>query len=101
MKKLAFTLVILIALAQYPLWYGKGSWLNVFEIDQQVTAQRQTNQKLQDRNTILEAEVSNLKKGLDAIEELARNELGMIRKDEVFFQIMENNEENSSQRKKQ
>ncbi len=101
MKKLAFTLVILIALAQYPLWYGKGSWLNVFEIDQQVTAQRQTNQKLQDRNTILEAEVSNLKKGLDAIEELARNELGMIQKDEVFFQIMENNEENSSQRKKQ
>lgn len=101
MKKLAFTLVILIALAQYPLWYGKGSWLNVFEIDQQVAAQRQTNQKLQNRNTVLEAEVNDLKKGLDAIEELARNELGMIRKDEVFFQILENNEENSSQRERQ
>ena len=97
MKKLAFTLVILIVLAQYPLWYGKGSWLNVFEIDQQLTAQRQINQKLQNRNTILEAEVNNLKQGLDAIEELARNELGMIRKDEVFFQILENNEESSSQ----
>ncbi|MCO6426470.1 cell division protein FtsB [Nitrosomonas communis] len=93
MKKLALTLVILIALAQYPLWYGKGSWLNVFEIDQQITAQRQINQKLQNRNTVLEAEVNNLKQGLDAIEELARNELGMIRKDEVFFQILENNEE--------
>lgn len=101
MKKLAFTLVILIALAQYPLWYGKGSWLNVFEIDQQVAAQRQTNQKLQNRNTVLEAEVNDLKKGLDAIEELARNELGMIQKDEVFFQILENNEENSSQRERQ
>ncbi|SDH70167.1 cell division protein FtsB [Nitrosomonas sp. Nm132] len=101
MKKLAFTLVILIALAQYPLWYGKGGWLNVFEIDQQVAAQRQTNQKLQNRNTVLEAEVNDLKKGLDAIEELARNELGMIRKDEVFFQILENNEENSSQRERQ
>lgn len=93
MKKLALTLVILITLAQYPLWYGKGSWLNVFEIDQQITAQRQINQKLQNRNTVLEAEVNNLKQGLDAIEELARNELGMIRKDEVFFQILENNEE--------
>lgn len=93
MKKLALTLVILIALAQYPLWYGKGSWLNVFEIDQQITAQRQINQKLQNRNTVLEAEVNNLKQGFDAIEELARNELGMIRKDEVFFQILENNEE--------
>ena len=101
MKKLAVTLVLLIILAQYPLWYGKGSWLNVFEIDQQVASQRQTNQKLQNRNTVLEAEVNNLKKGLDAIEELARNELGMIRTDEVFFQILENNEENNSQIERQ
>lgn len=93
MKKLAFLFIILIALAQYPLWYGKGSWLNVFEIDQQVTAQRQINQKLQNRNTVLEAEVNDLKKGLDAIEELARNELGMIQRDEVFFQVLENKEE--------
>ncbi len=97
MKKLALMLVILIALAQYPLWYGKGSWLNVFEIDRQVAAQRQTNQKLQNRNTVLEAEVNDLKTGFDAIEELARNELGMIRKDEAFFQVLENNEESSSQ----
>lgn len=101
MKKLAVTLVALIILAQYPLWYGKGSWLNVFEIDQQIAIQRQTNQKLQNRNTVLEAEVNDLKKGLDAIEELVRNELGMIQKDEVFFQIMENNEENSSQIERQ
>ena len=96
MKKLAVTLIVLIILAQYPLWYGKGSWLNVYEIDQQLASQRQTNQKLQNRNTVLEAEVNNLKKGLDAIEELARNELGMIRSDEVFFQIMESNEENNT-----
>ena len=62
MKKLAFLLVVLIALAQYPLWYGKGSWLNVLEIDQEVAAQRKINQKLQNRNTVLEAEVNNLKK---------------------------------------
>ncbi|MCW5602710.1 cell division protein FtsB [Nitrosomonas sp.] len=99
MKKLAFLLVVLIALAQYPLWYGKGSWLNVLEIDQEVAAQRKINQKLQNRNTVLEAEVNNLKKGLDAIEELARNELGMIRNDEVFFQVLDNNKEGSSQQR--
>ena len=101
MKKLAFLLVVLIALAQYPLWYGKGSWLNVLEIDQEVAAQRKINQKLQNRNTVLEAEVNNLKKGLDAIEELARNELGMIRNDEVFFQVLDNNKEESSQQREQ
>ena len=101
MKKLAFLLVVLIALAQYSLWYGKGSWLNVLEIDQEVAAQRKINQKLQNRNTVLEAEVNNLKKGLDAIEELARNELGMIRNDEVFFQVLDNNKEESSQQREQ
>ncbi|CAE6518587.1 Cell division protein FtsB [Nitrosomonas nitrosa] len=101
MKKLAFLLVVLIALAQYPLWYGKGSWLSVLEIDQEVAAQRKINQKLQNRNTVLEAEVNNLKKGLDAIEELARNELGMIRNDEVFFQVLDNNKEESSQQREQ
>ena len=101
MKKLAVTLIVLIILAQYPLWYGKGSWLNVYEIDQQLASQRQTNQKLQNRNTVLEAEVNNLKRGLDAIEELARNELGMIQADEFFFQIMESNEENNSQIERQ
>ncbi|MCO6433360.1 MAG: septum formation initiator family protein, partial [Nitrosomonas nitrosa] len=52
-------------------------------------------------NTVLEAEVNNLKKGLDAIEELARNELGMIRNDEVFFQVLDNNKEESSQQREQ
>ncbi|WP_423804194.1 septum formation initiator family protein [Nitrosomonas nitrosa] len=49
----------------------------------------------------MEAEVNNLKKGLDAIEELARNELGMIRNDEVFFQVLDNNKEESSQQREQ
>lgn len=56
---------------------------------EQVTALQKNNQDLQNRNTVLEAEVSNLKKGLDAIEELARSELGMIRKNELFFHVIE------------
>ncbi len=89
MKTLAFVLVILIALVQYSLWYGKGGWLEVFDLEKQLQDQHRLNQKLQNQNTVLEAEIIDLKQGFDAIEELARNELGMIRKDEVFFQVQQ------------
>jgi cell division protein FtsB len=89
MKLLALALATLIALLQYPLWLGKGSWLRVWEVDQQVRAQRDTNQKLQTRNNALDAEVRDLKQGLEAVEERARNELGMVKQDEIFFQILE------------
>ncbi|MDT8364420.1 MAG: cell division protein FtsB [Nitrosomonas sp.] len=88
MKMLLTVLLILIALAQYPLWYGKGGWLEVMQLNQQVVALRESNQALQQENVILEAEVDNLKKGLDAIEELARSELNMIHQDELFFRVM-------------
>ena len=89
MRLLTVGLAILIALIQYPLWLGKGSWLRVWEVDQQIRAQRGTNRQLQARNDALEAEVRDLKVGLDAIEERARSELGMIRQDEIFFQVMD------------
>lgn len=89
MKTVALILVTLIALVQYSLWYGKGGWLEVFELEKQLQDQHQLNQKSQNQNTILEAEIIDLKQGFDAIEELARNELGMIRKDEVFFQVQQ------------
>ena len=90
MKLLTLTLVALIALLQHPLWLGKGSWLRVWEVDQQVRAQRETNQKLSVRNAALDAEVRDLKQGLDAVEERARSELGMIKQNEIFFQILDN-----------
>jgi len=89
MKTTAALLTFIIVLAQYPLWFGKGGWLGVMEMHEQITALQETNQLLQNRNTVLEAEVNNLKKGLDAIEELARSELGMIRKNELFFHVIE------------
>jgi len=82
-------LVCMIVLMQYPLWFGKGSWLEIMEMHEQIVTLHETNQQLQNRNTVLEAEVNNLKKGLDAIEELARSELGMIRKNELFFHVVE------------
>jgi len=76
-------------LIQYPLWLGKGSWFRVWEVDQQIHAQREANRQLQARNAALEAEVRDLKVGLEAVEERARSELGMIRQDEIFFQVLE------------
>jgi cell division protein FtsB len=99
-KVLSLMLIALIALLQYPLWLGKGSWLKVWEFDQQVITQHEINQKLQIRNAALDAEVRDLKQGSDAIEERARSELGMIKQDELFFHIVEDSEKNASQAKR-
>jgi cell division protein FtsB len=88
MKSLATVLAALIVVLQYPLWFGKGGWLRVRELDRQLASQQAVNAGLKARNETLDAEVRDLKQGLDAIEERARLELGMIRKDEVFFQVV-------------
>jgi cell division protein FtsB len=88
MRFLPFILIALIALIQYPLWLGKGSWLRVWEVDQQVIAQRESNAKLIARNSAMDAEVRDLKQGMDAIEERARSELGMIKQEEIFVQVL-------------
>jgi cell division protein FtsB len=89
MRFLGLALVLLIALIQNPLWFGKGGLLRVHELDAQVETQRQTNLKLAARNATLDAEVLDLKQGYDAIEERARSELGMVRQDEEFFQLLQ------------
>ncbi|MEN6587494.1 MAG: cell division protein FtsB [Sulfuricella sp.] len=90
MRWLTLFLALLIAALQYPLWLGKGSWLRVWEVDQKIAAQKQVNQGLKARNASLEAEVRDLKQGYDAIEERARSELGLVKQDEVFFQVLDN-----------
>jgi cell division protein FtsB len=92
MRRLPFTpvlLAVLIALMQYPLWLGKGSWLRVWELDRQLQVQKEHNRKLQVRNAAIEADVRDLKQGVEAIEERARYELGMVKSDEVFFHIVD------------
>ena len=88
MRWIKLILAALILLLQYPLWLGKGGWLKVWDIDRQVEAQKQANQQMQMRNALLDAEVRDLKQGTEAIEERARSELGMVKRDEVFFQIV-------------
>ncbi|NTV97505.1 MAG: cell division protein FtsB [Thiobacillus sp.] len=89
MRGLNWVLAILIVLLQYPLWLGKGSWLKVWDLKRQITEQAAANEVLAARNAQLVAEVNDLKTGYGAIEARARYELGMIRKDEIFFQVME------------
>lgn len=90
MKLLSFILLLSVAAMQYPLWFGKASWLKVWQVDQEVIAARVENVHLQNRNNKLEAEVNDLKQGLEAIEERARSDLGMIKDGEILFQIVRN-----------
>jgi len=88
MRILAVALTAFVILLQYPLWLGKGGWLRVWSLERQVQEQKNANARLGQRNSALDAEVRDLKQGVEAIEERARYELGMIRQDEVFFQII-------------
>ncbi len=88
-RSLTLVLAGLTLLLQYPLWLGKGGWLRGWELERQVEAQSRSNDKIKRRNAGLEAEVKDLKNGLEAIEERARFELGMVKDNEVFFQVLE------------
>jgi cell division protein FtsB len=87
LRLLGLVFALLIVALQYPLWLGKGGWLRVRELNAQVEAQKVVNAGLKERNAALDAEVRDLKQGTEAIEERARSELGMIRQDEIFFQL--------------
>ena len=88
MKLLAVALAALIVLIQAPLWLGKGGWLRAWQVESDLAKQKAKNAQLETRNAALAAEVRDLKQGSEAIEERARYELGLIRGDEVFFQIV-------------
>ena len=89
MKWLTGLLVVLLLGLQYKLWIGEGSVAEVWQLRQALEAQQAENEELRSRNAALDAEVADLKTGLDAIEERARRDLGMIRRDEIFFQVVE------------
>lgn len=80
-------LIALVVLLQYPLWLGKGGWLRVWEVHEQLQSQRAQNLRLEQRNASLAAEVNDLKAGNEAIEERARFELGLTKPGEIYVQI--------------
>lgn len=82
-------LTVLLILIQYPLWLGKGSWLRVWDLSRQLDSALIKEQELRERNAKLASEVQDLKEGTGAVEERARYELGLIKDNEMFVQILE------------
>jgi cell division protein FtsB len=89
MKWIATILFGLLLILQYTLWFGNGGLLRLWQLNAVVERQKLENKQLLERNRALEAEVIDLKQGMEAIEERARSDLGMIKKDETFFQVVE------------
>ena len=89
MKRLVLVFAFLVAVLQFQIWLGDNSVRTLNELKNEITLQRDTNFSLNERNRELEIEIVDLKSGVEAIEERARSELGMIEKGETFFLIVE------------
>ena len=89
MKKIAFILLALLIWLQYKIWLQDGGIPEVLQLQQELEQVKSEVDKLQERNSSLDAEVKDLKKGLDAIEERARSEMGMIKEGEIYYQVIE------------
>ena len=100
-KIIAFVLLVLLIWLQYKIWLQDGGIPEVLQLQQEVEDVQLEVEKLRERNSSLDAEVKDLKKGLDAIEERARSEMGMIKEGEVYYQVIEpeKNKSSASERK--
>ena len=87
MRLLLVVLLLLTAITQYPLWWGKGGWQRVRELQVRIAEQEEINEALTARNNALAAEVQDLTAGTDAIEERARTEMGLVQQDEIFIHL--------------
>ena len=93
MRLITLALAALLLMIQYPLWIGKNGWLRVSDLESQVDASRRKTAELKARNDKLSSEVRDLKDGTGAIEERARYELGMIKQNEIFVQVLRKDEQ--------
>lgn len=88
MRLLKLFLFVLLVVLQYRLWFGKNSLPEYWHLQEDVARQEQTNQNLRQRNQVLIADIEDLREGEVALEERARNELGLIKQDETFFRLI-------------
>ncbi len=98
MKILLAVLIVILFGLQYKLWFGDGSLSEVVQLSRELEIQKQRLRELEERNKILEAQVLDLQNGLDAFEEKARNDLGMIKEGETFIQLIPPEEGDSNER---
>jgi cell division protein FtsB len=93
MRALLVVLILLLVALQRKMWFGEGGFRDVQRLALRVEEQARENEMLAQRNRELQAEVEDLRQGLEAIEERARSELGLIKEDEEFFQVVPRKEE--------
>lgn len=93
MRWLLAILVVILVVLQYRLWIADGSMAEKRRLEQQVVEQTEVNRQLSQRNAVLEREVLELQTGNEAVEERAREQLGLIREGEVFYQVVEKKED--------
>jgi cell division protein FtsB len=89
LKLIVAILLVLFIWLQYKLWLADGGVPEVLELEQEINTVQAEISRLQERNQALDAEVIDLKKGIEAIEERARSELGMIKQDEIYYQVID------------
>ncbi|GLR72557.1 cell division protein FtsB [Agaribacter marinus] len=87
-KWIALVLVVLLAMLQYRLWFGKNSIAEYKNMQSQISLMEAQNSRLKQRNQLLRADIEDLKSGLESMEERARNELGLIKQGETFYRIL-------------
>jgi cell division protein FtsB len=87
MRWVTLSLAVLLLLVQADLWLGRGSLPQVWKLQRELQAQKDTNERARERNARVTAEVTDLKEGLEMVEDKARSELGMIKPDEVLVQV--------------
>jgi cell division protein FtsB len=90
LRLLSLLLAVLFMYFQYALWFGDGGAREVAVLQNKIESRETKITQIQERNMSLSAEVADLEKGLEAVEERARNLIGLIKKDEIFFRINEN-----------
>ena len=89
MKLIVVILLVLLFWLQYKLWLGDGGIPEVLQLEGEIETVQEEVRGLKERNEALDAEVVDLKKGIEAIEERARSEMGMIKKDEMYYQVID------------
>lgn len=98
MRLLIVGLILLFLLLQYEFWMAPGGVISAWKLEDHVTVQQHINGQLKQRNDAIQADIADLKSGDNAIEERARTELGMVKKGESFYQIVDHSNDNSNQK---
>ena len=96
MRPATLVLLAILGVLQYTLWLGKGGWLRIWSLERDIAAQAEKQRQLREANAIGHADVEDLRSGLGAVEERARREIGMVRRDETFFQYPQREAEGAS-----